>query len=160
MLSYYFAGVREHLPISKYRCYYNVLEHFFEEAPKALGEAAKNEREQISCVVRWVALPEKLKSFIHLQGASYKQAIEHDLSTSSGVKVKSISVSSYNLEQDISEWLYAIRCAIVHSKKTRKGNIEARLVPYSEDENIAELAVPILQYLAILCIDTDGEIKI
>jgi hypothetical protein len=35
----------------------------------------------------------------------------------------------------------------------------ARLVPYSDDENIAEIAIPIIQHLAILCIEKDGEIK-
>jgi hypothetical protein len=159
LLSYYFAAVREHLPISKYRCYYNVLEYFFEEAPKALSETAKNEREQISCVARWVAQPGELLNFIKARGEFYIQAIENELETSSGVKIKSISISSLSLEKDISEWLYAIRCAIVHSKKTRKGNVEARLVPYSEDERIAELAVPIIQHLAILCIDRDGQVK-
>lgn len=160
LLSYYFAAVREHLPISKFRCFYNVLEYFFEEAPKELGEAAKNEREQISCVVRWIASPGALKKFIDSLGASYQKNIEADLVPSSGVKINAVTVSLPNLEQRISEWLYAIRCAIIHSKKTRRGNVGARLVPYSEDERIAELAVPIIQHLAILCIDKDREVQI
>src|ERR1035437_8509923 len=68
LLSYYFAAVREHLPISKFRCFYNVLEYFFEVAPKELGEQAKSEREQISCVVKWVASPGSIKDFIDSRG--------------------------------------------------------------------------------------------
>lgn len=160
LLSYYFAAVREHLPISKFRCFYNVLEYFFEEAPKNLGEPARIEREQISCVVRWIASPGSIKKFIDAQGKSFARRIETDLIPSTGVTIKAVALSSPNLEERISEWLYAIRCAIVHSKKTRKGNAEARLVPYSEDEKLAELAIPIIQHLAILCIEKDCEVQI
>lgn len=160
LLSYYFAAVREHLPISKFRCFYNVLEYFFEVAPKELGEQAKNEREQLSCVVRWIASPGSIKNFIDSQSESYAQKIEMDLISSSGVRINAVALSLPNLEQRISEWLYAMRCGIVHSKRTRKGKVEARLVPYSEDETIAELAVPIIQHLAILCIEKDGEVQI
>ncbi|GGY10525.1 hypothetical protein GCM10007160_42170 [Litchfieldella qijiaojingensis] len=160
LLSYYFAAVREDLPISRFRCFYNVLEYFFEDAPKHLGEAARIEREQISCVLRWVADSSSLSKFIGTLGQSYIAAIEQQLSTSSGIKINAIKVSSPDLDRLISEWLYAIRCAIVHSKRTRKGNVEARLVPYSEDEEIGALAVPIVQHIAILCIDKDGEVKV
>jgi hypothetical protein len=160
LLSYYFAGVREHLPISKFRCFYNVLEYFFEEAPKELGESAKNEREQISCVVRWISSPGTIKIFIESQGKSFVEKIGRDFITSSGVKINHVDLSLPNVEHKISEWLYTIRCAIVHSKKTKKGSIEARLVPYSEDEKLVILAVPIIQCMAILCIEKDGETKI
>lgn len=160
LLSYYFAAVREDLPISRFRCFYNVVEYFFEDAPKHLGETAKTEREQISCVLRWVTDSSSLGQFIRTLGQSFVAAIEQELLTSSGVKIKAIKIASRDLDRAISEWLYAIRCAIVHSKKTRKGNVEARLVPYSEDEELAALAVPIVQHLAVLCIDKDGEVKI
>jgi len=160
LLSYYFAAIREHLPISKFRCFYNVLEYFFEVAPQELGEQAKNEREQISCVVRWIASAGSIKSFIESQDESFARKIEMDLIASSGVRINAVDLSMPKLEQRISEWLYAIRCAIVHSKKTKKGKVAARLVPYSEDETIAELAVPIIQQLAILCIEKDGEVQV
>jgi hypothetical protein len=128
-------------------------------APKELGEQAKNEREQISCVVRWIASPGSIKNFIDSQGESYARKIEMDLISSSGVRIYAVALSLPNLEQRISEWLYAMRCAIVHSKRTRKGKVQARLVPYSEDETIAELAAPIIQHLAILCIGKDGEVQ-
>lgn len=157
LLSYYFAGVREHLPISKFRCFYNVLEYFFEDAPQKLGETAKNEREMISCVVRYFAASYSIENFINSKGIKYKNEIQQELSTSSGVKIKALDISPKDLQQNISLWLYNIRCAIVHSKKTRKGNIESRFVPYTNDEKLVELAVPIIQQFAILCIESDGE---
>lgn len=158
LLSYYFAGVREHLLISKFRCFYNILEYFFEHAPQKLGETSSRERDQISCVIRWVSPVGTLKSFLLSQDISYIQKIQSDLYLSSGGKVNALSLSMSNLEHQVSEWLYVIRCAIVHSKKTRGGKIEARFIPYTEDEKIADIAMPIIQYLAVFCIDKDGEV--
>ena len=87
LLSYYFAGVREHLPISKFRCFYNVLEYFFEEAPTELGENARNEREQISCVVRLVTTSFLILDFIESKGEEYKSKIQEEMIPSSGVKI-------------------------------------------------------------------------
>lgn len=157
LLSYYFAGVREHLPISKFRCFYNVLEYFFEDAPQKLGENAKNERDMISCVVRYYTANFSLENFIKSKGSRYLNEIQKELVTSTGVKIKALNTSPLDLGKNISEWLYDIRCAIVHSKKTRRGNIESRFVPYTNDEKLVELAVPIIQQLAILCIESDGE---
>ena len=160
LLSYYFAGVREHLPISKFRCFYNVLEYFFEDAPQKLGETAKNEREMISCVVRHFAASFSLETFVKSKGINYLNEIQKELISSTGVKIKALNISPLNLKHNISGWLYDIRCAIVHSKKTRKGNIESRFVPYTNDERLVELAIPIIQQLAILCIEEDGEVII
>lgn len=158
LLSYYFAGVREHLPISKFRCFYNVLEYFFDDAPQKIGENVKNERDMISCVVRYFTTAQYLENFIKSKGSNYCKNIQADLMTSSGVKINALNTSVANLEKNISQWLYDIRCAIIHSKKTRKGNIETRFVPYTNDEKLVELAIPIIQQIAILCIEKDGEI--
>jgi len=156
LLSYYFAGVREHLPISKFRCFYNVLEYFFEEAPMELGERTKNEREQISCVVRLVSTDFSILDFINSKGIEYKNKIQDEMIPSSGVKINGINISGNDFENKIASWLYDIRCAIIHSKKTRKGNVEARFVPYTNDEKLADIAIPIIQQLAIRCIERDG----
>jgi hypothetical protein len=159
LLSYYFAGVREQLPISKFRCFYNVLEYLFEEAPIQLGERARNEREQISCVVRWVATDELLKNFIcNDVGAGYQEAIQRDLTSNSGVNVTSLTLSSDNFAHEVAHWLYDIRCACMHSKKTYRGTESARFVPYSDDEDLVELAIPIIQKISILCIEKDGDL--
>lgn len=155
LLSYYFAGVREHLPISKFRCFYNVLEYLFEEAPTQLGERAKNEREQISCVVRWVSANFSILNFIESKGEKYKNKVQEEMIPSSGVKINALPISPLDIERNTAKWLYDIRCAIIHSKKTIRGNVDARFVPYSNDEKLADIAIPIIQQLAILCIEKD-----
>lgn len=157
LLSYYFAGVREHLPISKFRCFYNVLEYFFEEAPRNLGETARNERKQISCVVRWVSDTGSLQNFIRGLDQEFINRIEKDLVSVNGVKIGAIRSGSPDFDEQVARWLYEIRCACVHSKKTRNGEVSMRFVPYSQDENIVELSISIIQYLAILCIEKDGQ---
>lgn len=160
LLSYYFAGVREHLPISQFRCFYNVLEYFFEEAPLNLGEKATIEREQISCVVRWITDSDKLLKFIKELGQAFIDSVEQNITSSSGVNINALSIASSDLAHNVAIWLYEIRCACVHSKKTRKGKTSARFVPYSQDEDLVGLAVPVVQMLAIACIEKDGEIII
>ena len=112
----------------------------------------------ISCVVRYFTTAQYLENFIKSKGSIYCKNIQADLMTSSGVKINALNTSVANLEKNISQWLYDIRCAIIHSKKTRKGNIETRFVPYTNDEKLVELAIPIIQQIAILCIEKDGEI--
>ena len=158
LLSYYFAAVREHLPISRFRCFYNVLEYFFDAAPISLGEKAKSEREQLSCVVRWVSNSDIVREFIKSFGQGFVDMLERDLVSSNGVKIGAIKIASSDLAEQVSSWLYEIRCACVHSKKTRKGKTSLRLVPYSRDEELVELSIPLIQYLAISCIEKDGQI--
>lgn len=158
LLSYYFAGVREHLPISQFRCFYNVLEYFFEEAPAKLVEKATTEKEQLSCVVRWITDSNKLHKFFTDMGQEYINDIEINLVSSSGININALPIVSSTLDRDVATWLYEIRCACVHSKKTKKGKPSARLVPYSQDEDLVGLAVPVVQMLAIACIETDGEV--
>ena len=158
LLSYYFAGVREHLPISKFRCFYNVLEYFFEDAPQALGERARNERKQISCVVRWISDSDSIREFINGLGQDFVNRIEQDLVSLNGGKIGAIRIVSSDLEEKVAGWLYEIRCACVHSKKTRNGEVSMRFVPYSQDEDLVELSISLVQYLAILCIEKDGQV--
>lgn len=159
LLTYYFAGVREQLPISKFRCFYNVLEYLFEAAPDELGVNARTEREQISCVVQWVTSNADLAGFINNGvGDGYQEAIQRDLISSSGINVTSLALSTDNLVHEVARWLYDIRCACMHSKKTYRGSMSARFVPYSNDEDLVGLAIPIIQKLSILCIEKDGEL--
>ena len=157
LLSYYFAGVREHLPISKFRGFYNVLEYFFEDAPQALGERARNERMQISCVVRRVSDSESIRKFINGLGQDFVNLIEQDLVSLNGVEIGAINIASPDLDEQVARWLYEIRCACVHSKKTRNGEVSMRFVPYSQDENIVDLSINLIQFLAISCIEEDGQ---
>ncbi len=158
LLSYYFAGVREQLPISKFRCFYNVLEYLFEAVPVDLGRTARTEREQIFCVVQWVTTEAELTNFISSCVAdNYQGEIQKDLVSKSGVSITSLELNTGGAMSEVARWLYDIRCACMHSKKKYRGNASARLVPYSDDEDLVELAIPIIQKLSILCIEKDRE---
>lgn len=160
LLSYYFAGVREQLPISKFRCFYNVLEYLFEVAPSELGVRAKTEREQISCVVQWATTESDLTRFIYSDVSDeYQHEIQKDLISKSGINVTSLELNSANILSEVARWLYDIRCACMHSKKTYRGNASARFVPYSDDEDLVGLSIPIIQKISILCIEKDRELS-
>ena len=152
LLSYYFTGVREHMPISQFRSFYNVLEFFFEEAPRVLRESAAFEREQLSCVVRWVIDESQMHEFIRDLGNEYRQVLGADLRTSGGQIISGVNLSNTNLLDAIAGWLYSIRCACIHSKLTRRGRASARFVPYTIDEDVVAAAVPLVQKLAVGCI--------
>jgi hypothetical protein len=157
LLAYYFAGLRERVSIAQFRCFYNVLEYFFESAPKELGESASKEREQLSCVVRYVADAADITKFFDRVGDDYGAAIQEEIETASGQKIRSIGMEPCNIAVEVSRWIYDIRCACIHSKATRHGSLTARFVPFSNDENAVALAIPLLQWLAVRCIEKDSE---
>jgi len=158
LLSYYFAGIREHLPISKFRSFYNVVEYFFEEAPSKIGVKAKYEREQLKCVIKWIVGDKSLLDIIFSMKNLDLSNIQRNMETSSGTRIKGLNlISNKEIEESLATWIYEIRCAIIHSKKTRKGKVESRFVPYSFDEEIVSVSIPILQKLAVMCIEKESE---
>ena len=156
LLAYYFAGVREHAPIARFRSFYNVLEYFFDSAPNELGESARTEREQISCVVRSVVDAAQVKSFIASVDHEYEYALAIQLQTSSGRSIRALQPDPATICSEVSRWIYDIRCACIHSKASRGGAATARFVPFSKDENAVSLAIPLLQWLAVACIQKDS----
>lgn len=156
LLAYYFAGIREEAPIARFRSFYNVLEYFFDSAPSGLGESARTEREQMSCVVRWVVDDAQVKNFVSAMGCEYGGALAVHLQTSSGRNIAPLEMNSATICADVSRWIYDIRCACIHSKASRAGAATARFVPFSNDENAVSLAIPLLQWLAVACIQKDS----
>jgi len=156
LLAYYFAGVRERAPIAQFRSFYNVLEFFLDSAPSELGESAPTERNQISCVVRLVADTDDIIEFLDHQGPEYQCALTSEIHTSSGQSISPIRTTPGVVVADVSQWIYDIRCACIHSKATRRGTLSARFVPFSNDENAVALAIPLLQWLAVVCIERES----
>ncbi|HHQ4313330.1 TPA: hypothetical protein ACSP7Z_004005, partial [Serratia fonticola] len=67
-------------------------------------------------------------------------------------------VNRTSLLKDVSNWLYQIRCAVVHSKKSRNGKTEAIFEPYSkESENITP-ALEVIKWFAQKCILKDNQL--
>jgi hypothetical protein len=108
--------------------------------------------------VRWISDSDSIREFINGLGQDFVNRIEQDLVSLNGVKIGAIRIVSSDLEEKVAGWLYEIRCACVHSKKTRNGEVSMRFVPYSQDEDLVELSISLVQYLAILCIEKDGQV--
>ena len=76
--------------------------------------------------------------------------------TSSGVEIDSLNCAAVPLVEHYAERLYAIRNACIHSKHTRRGRVEARIVPSLAEESLLTDELPVLQELAARFIERDG----
>ena len=155
LLSYYFSGLTDKNPLNNYVGYYNVLEYYFEEAPSILGISAKYERDQIKSVIKLLTNNTEINNFFQTQSESQNSVIQNHISTSSSININGLDLTTLNLVNNLSKWLYDIRCAIVHSKKTRRGLETAIFEPYSEEATHIKIALPIIRWLSLLCIKKD-----
>ncbi|HCE2683311.1 hypothetical protein P3489_05970 [Vibrio parahaemolyticus] len=158
LLSFYFSGLNDKNPLNSFVGYYNVLEYYFEEAPNLLGTHAHFEKDQLECVVRLISNHNDIASFMTSLESGVKAKLSQPIATSSSVSINRFKSGSPNYTKAISAWLYEIRCAVVHSKKTRKGRTTPIFEPYSEEANNIKVALPIVRWLAILCIKKDYEL--
>jgi hypothetical protein len=155
LLSHFFSGVKELSPLKGYLSFYNVLEHYFDEAPRLLGRSARTELEQLKCIVELLVAESDVKNMLAGTPKSNALRVTSDLPTSSGISIKRLDAQATNLRDELCRWLYDIRCAVVHSKKTRKGIATASFEPYSDRSKNVELAIPFVRALAQLCIEWD-----
>lgn len=160
LLSHYFSGLKEDNPLKSYVSFYNVLEYYFEEAPALLGRSAKTELEQLLCVLELLTTDAEIHAYSHRLDAHEFSAMSEDLLTSSGVAIRGFSPDPPNGHRsDLARWLYEIRCAVVHSKKTRKGRPIATFEPYSSEARKVGIALPFVRWLSILCIEKDHALR-
>lgn len=157
MLSHYFSGLKELNPLKAFVGFYNVLEYYFEEAPRILGRAAPTELAQLKCVVELISTAADVETFFLQLPAPVSHAVLTDLPTSSGLIISRITHSP-DLRYDLARWLYEIRCAVIHSKKTRRGAPTPSFEPYSQSSNIVRHVIPFIQWLAVVCIEKDHEL--
>lgn len=161
LLSYYFSGLRERNPLISFTGFYNVLEYYLEEAPVILGTPPlKTERENLQKVVELLTEQNELYTKLNSFSTALKSKLQNDITSSSQVKIKGLRITNRaSLLNDVSNWLYGIRCAVVHSKKRRKGKIEAIFEPYSkESENITP-ALEVIKWLSQKCIVKDNQLS-
>ncbi|MCY1411576.1 hypothetical protein D3C76_386090 [compost metagenome] len=154
LLSHYYSGLKEHNPLKSFVGFYNVLEYYFEEAPRILVRTAASERLQLGCVVDLLVSETDILAFLNGLRVEAYNAICVDLVTSSGVAIKGLNPAT-ELQAELARWLYEIRCAVIHSKKTRKGSVTATFEPYSAASQELKNAVSVIQWLAIRCIEKD-----
>jgi hypothetical protein len=158
LLSYYFSGFNDKNPLNSFLGYYNVLEYYFEEAPTILGVTANNERKQLESVISLIVNHTIIKTYLENQHTEFISRISENIITSSTINISALDINSSNLVESLSEFLYNIRCATVHSKKTRKGQPTAIIKPYSSEANNMKIVLPIIHWLAILCIKKDYDL--
>ncbi|WP_288455602.1 methylamine utilization protein MauJ [uncultured Acinetobacter sp.] len=161
LLSYYFSGLKEKNPLKSFLSFYNVLEYYFEEAPILLGDTnARTEKLQLTCVIKLLNDNDHATlTYFNSLPNDLKNKIQSALSTSTSVDIEALNISSTDFRGELANWLYNIRCAVVHSKKTRRGNIAAQFEPYSEASKNIHIAIPLIKWLAILCIEKDYELN-
>ena len=157
MLSHYFSGLKELNPLKAFVGFYNVLEYYFEEAPRILGRSASTELPQLKCVIELIATAADVENFFLKLPAPVSHAILNDLPTSSGQMILRVTHTP-DLRQDLARWLYEIRCAVVHSKKTRRGAPTPSFEPYSQSSNVVRNVIPLIQWLAVRCIEKDHDL--
>lgn len=159
LLSYYFSGLKELNPLTSYVSFYNVLEYYFEEAPKLLDQTARFEKEQLRCVILWLKNNAEISAFLNEKGEDFKRQVRSNIITSTQVEIEGFDFDkSADLIEGLSNWLYSIRCSIVHSKKSRKGSPTSIFEPYSEESNNIQFVIPIIKWLAIACLEKDQEV--
>lgn len=155
LLSYYFSGLNDKKPLGSFVGYYNVIEYYFEEAPTLLNIKARSEKDQLKAVVQFLVCDADIKAYIATLSDADVAELSIDITTSSNVVIDALEVDSSDLVSELARWLYELRCAIVHSKKTRRGQNVAIFEPYSMEASRVKIALPLVRWLAINCIKKD-----
>ena len=117
--------------------------------------SAPHEYQQIEAVLRWAVSQSDLSVQINSLGSEVVRDITQDRTTSSGEMIGALNVSASDIIKEYASHLYRLRNACIHSKKTRKGINTARIVPYTTEEKILSDEMPILQWLAVKCIEKE-----
>lgn len=159
LLSHFFSGVKELNPLKGFLGFYNVLEYYFDEAPRLLSRVAPVELAQLKCTIELLAAESDVRSLLDDLDSDDEHLMTADLATSSGVPIKRFDTLATSLRDELARWLYDIRCAVVHSKKSRKGVPTPSFEPYSEAVRNVNLAIPFVRALAILCIEKDTSLQ-
>ena len=156
LLAYYFSAVRDNSPVSEFKNYYNVLEYFFEEAPLRLGVAAQYEREQIEAVLRWAVSAHELLEKARSLPSDVITEVTNSRRTSSGEIIAGLNLNASDFIREYAGRVYQLRNACIHSKKTRRGVATPRIVPSMDEEKILSDEIPLMQWLAVKCIEKDS----
>jgi hypothetical protein len=158
LLSHFFSGVKETNPLKAYLAYYNVLEYYFEEAPALLSKDARNELQQLKCVIELISTEADVSARLTSIDPDIRLVIASPLLPSVGPAISGVDLVQPSLRGEFARWLYEIRCAVVHSKKTRRGVPASSFEPYTEAAKSVSVGIEIVRWLAILCIEKDHDL--
>ena len=158
LLSHFFSGVKEPNPLKAYLAYYNILEYYFEEAPALLSKNARTELEQLKCVMELLTTEAGVAAKLTSIDPEIRFAIASPLLPSVGPAILGVDLAQRSLRGEFARWLYEIRCAVVHSKKTRRGAPASSFEPYTAAAKSVSVGIEIVRWLAILCIEKDHDL--
>jgi hypothetical protein len=158
LLSHFFSGVKETNPLKAYLAYYNILEYYFEEAPALLSKNARTELEQLKCVMELLTTEAGVAAKLTSIDPDMRFAIASPLLPSVGPAILGVDSAQPSLRGEFTRWLYEIRCAVVHSKKTRRGSPASGFEPYTATAKSVSVGIEIVRWLAILCIEKDHDL--
>jgi hypothetical protein len=157
VLGYYFCALRDPSPIVQFKNYYNVLEFFFDAAgAPASRPAHQSEGESLRAVINDIVNRVDLASLFASQDREWARWVAADVVTSSGAVIRALDTNAANAVEALSNRIYAIRNACVHSKRSRKGRVEARFVPSLSEEIGIALEIPLIREIAARCIEKYG----
>ncbi|MCR6700934.1 MAG: hypothetical protein NVV68_07200 [Dokdonella sp.] len=155
LLSHYFSGLKERNPMKAFVGFYNVLEYYFEEAPLLLQRVATTERMQLQCLVELLVSEGDVANEVARLSPEESRMMCENMITSSGIEIQAFNPAAPSLRAELARWLYETRCAVVHSKKTRRGQPVAAFYPYSAHAKALRYVIPVLQWLTVACIEKD-----
>jgi hypothetical protein len=155
LLSHYFSGLKEINPMKAFVGFYNVLEYFFGEVPRQANVGNASEKTQLTLLIKSLFSEERIRALVMKSTSENLATICGDLETSSGVSITAFSFGTDTCAE-VSRWLYDIRCAVVHSKKSRRGQPSASFEPYSTASNSLRSVVPIMRWLAAEAMTVEG----
>ena len=114
----------------------------------------------MECVINWLVDQNEIVDFFNSKGGDFNSKVKENIKTSSVIDIKGFDIDkSKNIVNDLSGWLYSIRCSVVHSKKSRKGKVTAIFKPYSDKSENIMVSIPIVKWLSIICISKDSKIS-
>lgn len=158
LLAYYFCALRDPSPIVQFKNYYNVLEFFFDTIAARAGLAANRpESEHLRALIKELITVADVASLL-APGSSWATSVRSDIRTASGVLIPAVDPLAPESVDALATRIYAIRNACVHSKHTRKGQVEARFVPSLDEERAVEGEVPLIREIAARCIERNGAV--
>ena len=109
-------------------------------------------------MVELLVTDQEVSEFIGSLDTKEIALIKADLPTSSGIKIDKYNDAA-GAGKGLARWLYEIRCAVVHSKKTRKGQLTPTFEPYTAESQALRRVAPVIRWLAVKCVEKDSDLN-
>lgn len=158
LLSHYFSGLKEVNPMKAFLGFYNVLEYFFEERPVRPTRGRVSELQQLTELMQHLFDDHSLRSLLNQSAEAELERMSSDMPTSSGISIKALDLSC-DLCTEVPRYFYELRCAVVHSKKTRNGRATASFEPYSTSSTVLQCVIPTIRRIAAATMIAEGVIS-